>query len=92
MKTIEEMYKEINASDELKKAIAEIKDMASLEAFLKGKGCETTADELAKFIESQCEGELGDDMAAAAAGGYRAPDWRRFLPKDKRADRRNDWI
>ena len=75
MKTIEELYREINASDELKKAVSAIRDNAALEAFLKERGCEATADEFVAFIGSQCEGEIGDDAAAAAAGGKSAFDW-----------------
>ena len=83
---IEEMYKEINASDELKKAISEIKDTTALEAFLKEHDCEATADEFVKYIESQCEGEMRDDVAAAATGGNGVPDWRRYIPQEK-----TDW-
>ena len=85
MKTIEEFYKEINASDELKKAVSVIKDTTAMEAFLKEHGCEATADEFAKFIESQFEGEIGDDAAASAAAGAKYPpgDWRRYIPTQR---------
>ena len=73
MKTIEELYKEINASEELKKTVSEIKDKPALEAFLQEHGCEVDADEFAKYFNSQSEGEIRDDAAASAAGGYREP-------------------
>ena len=69
MKTIEELYKEINASEELKKAVSEIKDKTALADFLKEHGCEVSVDEFAKYIKSQNEGEIDDDAAASAAGG-----------------------
>ena len=69
MMTIEELYKEINASEELKKAISEIKDKEAFADFLKEQGCEASVDEFEKFVKSQTEGEIGDDAAGAAAGG-----------------------
>ena len=69
MKTVQEFVNEINASAELKAAIKEIKDKASLDEFLKKNGCGATADEFAAFFKSQGEGEIGDDAAEAAAGG-----------------------
>lgn len=70
MKTIEELYKEINASEELKKAVSEIKDKGAMADFLKEHGCDASADEFEKFVKSQNEGEIGDDAAGAAAGGF----------------------
>ena len=69
MKTIEELYKEINASEELKKAISAIKDKGAFADFLKEHGCEASVDEFEKFVKSQSEGEIGDDAAGAVAGG-----------------------
>ena len=79
MKTIEELYNEINASEELKKAASAIKDKGALADFLKEHGCDASADEFEKFVKSQTEGEIGDDAAGAAAGGgpmfgFRAPE------------------
>lgn len=71
MKTMEEIYREIRESQDLSKAISEIRDMAALEAFLQEHGYEVTADEFAKYIRSLSEGEIRDDAAASAAGGYR---------------------
>ena len=69
MKTIEELYNEINASEELKKAVSAIKDKGALADFLKEHGCDASADEFEKFVKSQSEGEIGDDAAGAVAGG-----------------------
>ena len=70
MKTIEELYKEINASEELKKAVSDIKDKTALADFLKKHGCEASVDEFTEFIRSQDEGEIEDDAAGKASGGY----------------------
>ena len=69
MKTIEELYKEINASEELRKVVSQIRDKDALADFLKKQGCEASVDEFEEFIESQREGEIGDDAATAVAGG-----------------------
>ena len=73
MKTIEEMYKEISTSEELKKSVSEIRDKTAMSDFLKDHGCEASVDEFEKYMESQREGEIGDDAATAVAGGYRTP-------------------
>ena len=69
MKTVEEFVKEINASEKLQKEIAEIKDKASLEGFLTKNGCDATAEEFAKFVETSGEGEISDETAGEIAGG-----------------------
>ena len=70
MKTAEEFVKEINESKELQKAIGEIKDKASFEAFLKDHDCDATADEFVKFVKSHAEGEIGDETAESITGGW----------------------
>ena len=69
MKTIEELYNEINASEELKKAASAIKDKEAMAEFLKEHGCEASVEEFGKYVKSQSEGEIGDDEAEAVAGG-----------------------
>ena len=69
MKTIEELYNEINASEELKKVVSEIKDKETFAAFLKQHGCSASAEEFVKFVKAQREGEISDDDVAAVAGG-----------------------
>ena len=73
MKTAEEFVKEISVSEELQKAAQEIKDKASLEAFLKANGCSATADEFLKFIAAKVEGEISDENAAKVSGA--GEDW-----------------
>ena len=70
MKTIEELMKEINASEDLKKALSKIKDKEALAEFLKQHGCEASVEEFARFIKAQGEGEIGDDEAASVSGGF----------------------
>ena len=86
MKTIEELYREIDASEELQKAVSEIKDKEAMADFLKEHGCEATVEEFAEFIGSQGEGEIGDDAAAETAGGWSAPEkWYRTIPIPKKS-------
>ncbi|MBO4374920.1 MAG: hypothetical protein J5829_07415 [Lachnospiraceae bacterium] len=69
MKTVEELYNEISASEELQKAVSKISDQTAFIDFLKEHGCEATVEEFADFVRSQGEGEIGDDAAAETAGG-----------------------
>ena len=53
MKTIQELYGEVIASDELKQAFVEAMKANTLEDFLKENGCEATAEEVKEFIETK---------------------------------------
>ena len=87
MKTVEELYNEISASEELQKAVSQISDQTAFADFLKEHGCEATVEEFADFVRSQAEGEIGDDAAAEAAGGWSDPrDWYR-LPIPKKSEK-----
>ncbi len=68
MKTLQELYKEITASDELKAAFAEAAKGGKTLEFLKEKGCEATAEELKGFLTSRTE-ELSDEELDNASGG-----------------------
>ena len=72
MKTLKEFTEEINNSEELQKTLHAIKDKASLEGFLSQNGCEATADEFVQFVNPSNEGEISDDTAETAAGGWSA--------------------
>ena len=75
MKTIEELYKEITNSEELKQELKTLTEEA-LSEFLKKHDCEATAKEFSDYARSLTEGELTDDDAQTAAGGYPLfPDW-----------------
>ena len=53
----------------MKNELMEIKDKYSFEAFLKKHECDATAEDIASFAKEMKEGEIGDDEAAAVAGG-----------------------
>jgi hypothetical protein len=71
MKTLETLYAEVLASNELKAAfIAAVKEN-DLAGFLKAQGCEAGEAEAEEFIRAKqtAEGELTDDELDAVAGG-----------------------
>lgn len=69
--TIEALYKEILASDELKSAFVEAVKAQKLGDFLKSQGCDAAGAEAIDFLKSlrKGEGELADDELSAVAGG-----------------------
>ena len=75
MKTIQELYSGIIASDEQKKAFTEAMKAGKLEDFLKAHDCEATAEEVKEYIETKASEdapmELSDNElkhVAAASG------------------------
>ncbi len=73
MKTIQELYGEVIASDEQKKAFVEAMKADKLEDFLKAHGCEATREEVQEFIDAKAAEdapiELSDDELKYVAGG-----------------------
>lgn len=69
MKTLEELYKDIAASEELKNAYAQAQNEGRAQEFLKEHGCEATAKELSAFIAEKSSGELSDDELDNVSGG-----------------------
>ena len=71
MKTLEELYGEVMASDELKAQLAEVTDGEGLAAFAAANGVETTAEDALVFLagKSSPSRELSADELDAAAGG-----------------------
>ena len=69
MKTIEELIKKIDNSDEMKKELEAVSDKNGLEEFLKKYDCGANAEDFVKTVESLSEGEISDESAEAAAGG-----------------------
>ena len=65
MKTIQELYSEIMANDEMKKVFVEAMKAGKLEDFLKEHGCEATEEEVKEFVETKAASdapiELSDD-------------------------------
>ena len=73
MKTLQDLYSEIMASDELKKALAEATKAGTVDEFLREHGCDVSLDELEEFlagIEAQdAPIELSMDQLLEVAGG-----------------------
>ena len=70
MKTLEELYNEVVANDELKAQLAKVADGEGLAAFAAANGVETTAEEALAFLEGKSRAsELSPDELDAAAGG-----------------------
>ena len=68
MKTLQELYKEITASEELKAAFTEAAKGGKVTEFLKTQGVEATVEEVTAFLKSQT-GELSDEELDNASGG-----------------------
>lgn len=69
MKTIEELYNEVVANEELKKEFITLK-ADEVEDFAKAHGCEATLDEIKDFFKSRKEsGELSDAELSQVSGG-----------------------
>ena len=52
MKTVDELYYEVVANEELKAAFAAAAKENKLAEFLKAQGCDATAEEAAEFLEA----------------------------------------
>ena len=70
MKTIEELYKEVIANDELKKEFLLLKG-EGVEEFAAKHGCKATEDEIKDFLSEKknSEGELSEEELDQIAGG-----------------------
>ena len=71
MKTIQELYNEIMASEELKGQFIEAAKAGKQEEFLKAHGCEATLEEVKAFLEAKQteDAPLSLDELDNAAGG-----------------------
>ena len=68
MKTLEEFYKEIVTSKELREELEKTSNEA-LDTFLKKHGCNADAKEFIAYLSAQPEGEIGDDVVESLSGG-----------------------
>ena len=70
MKTLEELYNEVMASDELKKEFCSLKP-EEVEGFAEKHGCKATLDEIKAFLteKSNAEGEVSEEEVEQIAGG-----------------------
>ena len=72
MKTIQELYNEIMASEELKGQFIEAAKAGKQEEFLKAHGCEATLQEVQAFLEANQKEDAPlsfDELENAAGGG-----------------------
>ena len=70
MKTMEDLYKDVMASEEQKNELSEAaKEKASLESFLKKYECDASADVFKAFLEEKTSDKLNNDALETAAGG-----------------------
>ncbi len=78
MKTVQELYGEIIASDELKKTFVEAMKADKIEDFLKLHDCEATVEEVREYTETKASEdtpiELSDDELRQVAGGTEVTD------------------
>ena len=71
MKTIQELYSEIMANQELKEQFIEAANAGKQEEFLKAHGCEATLEDVKAFLEAKQKEDapLSLDELDNAAGG-----------------------
>lgn len=69
MKTIEELYNEVIASEDLKKEFLALKP-EEVEGFAEKHGCKATIEEIKDFLtDKSAKGELSDNELNQVAGG-----------------------
>lgn len=75
MKTIEELYNQVIASEDLKKEFLALKP-EEVEGFSEKHGCKATLDEIKAFLteKSAAAGELSDEELQQVAGGKSGKD------------------
>ena len=71
MKTLQELYNEVIASEELKKEFLEAGKNGKAEEFIKAHGCDATLDEIKAFLENltKANEELSVEELENVAGG-----------------------
>lgn len=81
MKTIEELYNEVIASEELKKEFASLKP-EQLESFAEKYGCKATLDEIKAFLAEHIPNSesLSDEELTQIAGGKGGEGRRHYGP------------
>ena len=81
MKTIEELYNEVIASEELKKEFVSLKP-EQLEGFAEKYGCKATLDEIKAFLAEHISNSesLSDEELTQIAGGKGGEGRRHYGP------------
>ncbi len=69
MKSLEELYKEVQANEELKKEFVLAFKEGRVESFLKAHDCDATAADVMTFLSSAKEEAATEDDLAKVAGG-----------------------
>ena len=69
MKSIEELYKEVQENEELKKEFITAFKEGKVEDFLKAHDCDATVDDVMAFLNSTKEETASEDDLAKVAGG-----------------------
>lgn len=71
MKTLEEIYREVIASEQLKTEFAAAVKAGTVDTFLTAHGCDATSAEATTFLKERQarEGELAEQELDAVAGG-----------------------
>ena len=77
MKSLQELYEEVKASDDLKRALAESVRAGKVTEFLKANGCDSTFDELKEFVAEKMNSdkpleEFSEEQLGLVAGGVSA--------------------
>ena len=72
MKTLQDLYKEVMASEDLKKAFAQATKENKGADFLKANGCDATEDEFKAFLTEKAKTgkALSEENLENVAGGY----------------------
>lgn len=74
--TMEETYRKISESEELRNRYTGITDAGALEELLEELGCRESAGEFMKYVKIKSEGEIPDadvENVAGGANGKRPP-------------------
>ena len=71
MKTLEDLYKEVIASEDLKKAFTQAAKDKKVADFLKANGCDATEDEFKAFLveKAKTDKALSEEDLENVAGG-----------------------
>ena len=69
MKTLEELYREVQENEELKKEFVSAFKEGSLEDFLKNHDSEATSADVVAFLKGTKEEAVSEDDLAKVAGG-----------------------
>ena len=81
MKTLNELYTEVTASDALKAEFLALKTPEEIVAFAKKNGCDATLDDIKAFFEEKqkAAGELSEEDLEQVAGGKSKNDIEAYL-------------